>query len=316
MLLKELKLLSSNETSFFILPSENYHYVLENLKVYQDTNYDDYKIKKIISLENNAIGIILENYETTNTIDLVKNDNDMIPVGRTKDLTGQKFGKLTVLYRVKSPKNNDKPYWKCLCDCGNTIIQRASTLKEGTGRKSCGCEKSLINKRFGKLLCLEELKEKHNNRYYYKYKCICDCGNITYVHRSHLIQHNTMSCGKCSNKMSRGEYLIQDILKNNNIIYEIEKTFQTCRFIDTNHLARFDFYVNNHYLIEMDGEQHYSAIDIFGGELKFKYVKEHDSYKNQWCKENNIPLIRIPYTKINTLCIEDLMLETTEFRVV
>jgi hypothetical protein len=33
-------------------------------------------------------------------------------------------------------------------------------------------------------------------------------------------------------------------------------------------------------------------------------------------KENNIPLIRIPYTKLSTLTIEDLMLETTQFRVV
>lgn len=37
---------------------------------------------------------------------------------------------------------------------------------------------------------------------------------------------------------------------------------------------------------------------------------------NNICKNNNIPLIRIPYTKLDTLCINDLLLETTEFRVV
>jgi len=35
--------------------------------------------------------------------------------------------------------------------------------------------------------------------------------------------------------------------------------------------------------------------------------------KNQWCKENNIPLIRIPYTHLQDLCLEDLQLETSQF---
>lgn len=43
--------------------------------------------------------------------------------------------------------------------------------------------------------------------------------------------------------------------------------------------------------------------------------KELDEYKNQWCKENNIPLIRIPYIHLNDLCIEDLLLETTNFLI-
>jgi len=37
--------------------------------------------------------------------------------------------------------------------------------------------------------------------------------------------------------------------------------------------------------------------------------------KNQWCKENNIPLIRIPYTHLKDLQIKDLMLETTKFLI-
>jgi len=35
--------------------------------------------------------------------------------------------------------------------------------------------------------------------------------------------------------------------------------------------------------------------------------------KNQWCKNNNIPLIRIPYTHLQNLCLEDLQLETSKF---
>jgi len=35
--------------------------------------------------------------------------------------------------------------------------------------------------------------------------------------------------------------------------------------------------------------------------------------KNTYCKEHNIPLIRIPYTHYNDLCIEDLLLETSNY---
>lgn len=44
-----------------------------------------------------------------------------------------------------------------------------------------------------------------------------------------------------------------------NIPFETEKTFKTCKFFDTNALARFDFYIDNKYLIEYDGETHDSG---------------------------------------------------------
>ena len=78
----------------------------------------------------------------------------------------------------------------------------------------------------------------------------------------------------------------------------------------------FASYCKDNYLIEYDGIQHFYASGTdWNTEEKFQKTKEHDIYKNKWCKEHNIPLIRIPYTKLNTLCIEDLLLETTQFRV-
>ena len=80
----------------------------------------------------------------------------------------------------------------------------------------------------------------------------------------------------------------------------------------------FDVYVikgnREQYLIEYDGRQHFEGWS--SSEENLKIQKERDNYKNQWCKENNIPLIRIPYTHLDNLCIEDLLLETTQFRVV
>lgn len=100
------------------------------------------------------------------------------------------------------------------------------------------------------------------------------------------------------------------------IIYEVQKTFETCKYKNSDGRPRFDFYVNNSYLIEYDGKQHFMPVNRFGGDEQFIIQQQRDEYKNQWRKDNNIPLIRIPYTKLDTLCIEDLMLETTQFRVV
>ena len=60
------------------------------------------------------------------------------------DLTGQKFGILTVIKRTSQPigvnrtENRPRSYWYCECDCGGSKIVRTSSLKNGC-TKSCGC---------------------------------------------------------------------------------------------------------------------------------------------------------------------------------
>ena len=73
-----------------------------------------------------------------------------------------------------------------------------------------------------------------------------------------------------------------------------------------------------YYIIEFDGEQHFEPerfnnISIEQAKENFIKVQAHNKYKNQWCKNNNIPLIRIPYTHLNKICLEDLLLETSQF---
>lgn len=57
--------------------------------------------------------------------------------GRIKDLTGERYGKLIVLRRVENTSDG-KAKWMCKCDCGNTKIARAASLRSGDTR-SCGC---------------------------------------------------------------------------------------------------------------------------------------------------------------------------------
>ena len=59
-----------------------------------------------------------------------------------KDLTGQKFGRLTVIKFYEKRKRNTgssyKYYWLCRCQCGNKIIVDVDNLKNNS-TKSCGC---------------------------------------------------------------------------------------------------------------------------------------------------------------------------------
>lgn len=57
-------------------------------------------------------------------------------MGKFKDISGQKFGKLTALRRLRNTKG--KTYWLCVCDCGNFKEVRYDMLQNGHTR-SCNC---------------------------------------------------------------------------------------------------------------------------------------------------------------------------------
>lgn len=243
---------------------------------------------------------------------------DEILLGKAENLAGQKFGRLTALYRTFD--QNDKTMWMCLCECGNKVKVAKDALKAGE-TKSCGCYRKEVaakknfvdksNQKFGHLTVLCDSGQRTPAKKIL-WKCQCDCGNIINVTTGDLTTGHIQSCGCVK---SRGQKIIIQLFLNNNIPFKTEKCFDTCRFKDTNKLARFDFYIpNRNYLIEYDGEQHYVGWHNDEDDL-FKNIT-HDEYKNQWCKENNIPLIRIPYWHLDKLTIEDLLLETTTFRVV
>lgn len=56
---------------------------------------------------------------------------------RVSDITGRRYGKLTVIRRAENTKNN-KTQWLCKCDCGNEKVVARSSLTSGKTR-SCGC---------------------------------------------------------------------------------------------------------------------------------------------------------------------------------
>lgn len=106
-------------------------------------------------------------------------------MGKFIDLTNKRFGQLVVIeYYGKST-------WLCKCDCGNTKVVAAYSLKSGA-TKSCGHNttafKDLTGQKFGELIVTKYL----GNSYW---ECLCSCGKITKVHRSNLRSGNIKSCG-------------------------------------------------------------------------------------------------------------------------
>ena len=117
------------------------------------------------------------------------------------------------------------------------------------------------------------------------------CGKHTFlVSLSGYCNVKITQCRSCSSKESVGEKVVAEYLEEHNIDFVREKKFPDCK--DKRELP-FDFFVPKYNLIiEFDGQHHY--YDVFGEE-HFKRTQYHDEIKNQYCKDNNIHLLRIPY---------------------
>lgn len=236
------------------------------------------------------------------------------------DITGNYYGDLEVLEldKEKTLNNNninDHVYWKCKCHiCGNIKSILSSSLKNGQV-KACGCtttpkdtgkklRKDMTGQTFGYLYFIEpdeeETLRRKGGHLYWKCKCL-NCGKEVSVNGYEARAGHTISCGcSCS---SRGEILIRNFLDNNNYQYKEQYSFSD--LYGNNKPLKFDFAIFNNEkiftLIEFQGEQHYVAKDFFGGEERLKQQQEYDQKKRDYCKNNNIKLLEIPYTEIENI---------------
>ena len=121
-----------------------------------------------------------------------------------KDLTGQRFGRLTVLQKTDERISN-RVVWLCRCDCGKTVKVTSSHLLRGQ-TTSCGCSRKGVNlidlsgKRFGRLTVLYPTDKRSGNSVIWH--CRCDCGNdadVSSVNR----KGQTTSCGCFSAEVHR-----------------------------------------------------------------------------------------------------------------
>ena len=156
---------------------------------------------------------------------------------------------------------------------------------------------------------INKANDIHNKKYNYslvdyktnKTKVIIICpihGEFKQTPHNHL--HGT-GCPKCNS--SKGEIKIEKFLIKNNINYITQKTFNDC--IGKKRKLPFDFYLpEKNLIIEFDGKQHYKQVNFFGcsdkdAKKSYLNLKETDKIKNEYCKKNNIKLIRISFKEKN-----------------
>lgn len=237
-------------------------------------------------------------------------------MSRLIDLTGQQFGYLTVIKRVENIGKQVR--WLCRCKCGKEKIVYGTNLRRGL-TTSCGCYRKeklaqdklqdLTGQKFGRLTVVGLHHYDPELRHYY-WECECECGGRAIVYSGHLKSGHTQSCGCIS---SKGEEKIATVLATNNIPFAKQYTFEDCRGVN-NGLLRFDFAIFDadglSHLIEYDGWQHKNKTDSkWDRDNRFEERQEHDKIKTEYCKKNNIPLIRISSMQYPTLSIKDLLLK-------
>lgn len=234
---------------------------------------------------------------------------------KSLDLTNKVFGELTVIKKSDTKKSN-RLTWVCKCSCGKETIVITNHLTSGHTR-SCGCLQKqacgkmnpaidITGERFGKLIALEKVQSKNNQTFW---KCKCDCGNICEVRTNSLKTGHTTSCGCIS---SKGEEKIATWLKEHNIVFERQKTFATCRDKKTNYLLKFDFFIDNKFLLEYDGITHFQPTGGWNDEFAVQNIQEKDKTKNEWAKQNNIPLYRLTHNDIyNNEKLNEILLKIT-----
>lgn len=153
-------------------------------------------------------------------------------MGNFIDITGNRYGKLTVV--SLHSKVNGKARWNCKCDCGRLTVVVGANLKNGH-TKSCGCEthkpavnrENLIGKQFGRLTVIGEGKGRYTSGGAYKctWLCKCECGKEIEVDAQHLKTGHTTSCGckTTDNKGSQFEDLTGQRFGRLTVLYFIDQ---------------------------------------------------------------------------------------------
>ena len=232
-----------------------------------------------------------------------------------KNRSGETFNGIHILYPVERSNDGHIKYLM-KCHCGKYFITTAKNIVNGN-TKSCGCRKiksvidrnhskteSLIGQTIGYLKILEFSHYENDTQGARNaiYKCLCThCGTICYRAGYKINSKINTSCG-CIN--SYKELEISQLLKDNQIEYQQQCTFDDLVSPISNYKLRFDFAIfKNHQLqcvIEYQGKQHYEKDNPW-------YTQEgqlRDDAKRKYCISHNIPLIELNKDSNIPLCIK------------
>ena len=226
-------------------------------------------------------------------------------VSKSRDTHGDKYDYVEDTF-VKCTKNT-----KIICPIHGEFWQLPTIHIHGAGCPQCAVDLNANKRRSNTEEFVEKARKIHGDIYDYsqtqyfnwKTKVEIGCpihGKFLQSPNSHLRGEGCPAC-----KATLGEKFVAQTLKELNIPFSREKN----KKIGETYL-RFDFYLENDLgFIEYDGIQHFQPIDWFGGQKALDELRERDIRKIKYCRENNIPLLKIKYDQINDIptIVEDFI---------
>ena len=206
---------------------------------------------------------------------------------------------------------NNQSYIRYVCPQHGEQTIRINNLINGRRCPLCSIEKKsktyrlsdeCVNNNIEKCGGVWINKGEYKNRYEKNLLIRCPiCGEPFYTSYVLFTQHGGQVCDNCKSDSSLGEQKIENFLRKSNISFKKEYWFKDCR--DVNPLP-FDFYLDDYNMvIEFDGRQHFGETNYFT--YTYEQTKMHDNIKNDYCNNNNIKMVRIPYWKINK--VDDIL---------
>jgi hypothetical protein len=226
-------------------------------------------------------------------------------VGEEYSVVGEYINTITSIYMLHNT-------------CANKYFVTPANFIRGTRCPKCHGGVVISHEEF-----LNIIYELVSEEYVVKSKYINSQTKIKLIHNIckmewEVVPNNFINSGSrcpfCSRtRKSKGSMKVRKFLIDINAIHKEEYRLSKCR--DKNALP-FDFAVFNNYmdvvlLIEYDGEQHFEPARYSDDKkvmlAKLKKTQEHDQIKTDYCLNNNIPLVRIPYWDFDN--IESILID-------
>lgn len=200
-------------------------------------------------------------------------------------------------YRIIGEYKNSHAYIEIYHEkCDKIWTTTRSRILKGHKCGNCCISKKLSNEDF-----LNKLKDIHGDTYIPLEEYVNSETQIKFIHKKcgkefkrtpySLFKNNHEWCPYC--KQSQGCTDIENWLIFNNIKFIKEYKFSECKHIRP---LPFDFYLPDFNIcIEFDGEQHIKNNNFFGKRSNLEITQKRDKIKDDFCFNEGIVLIRIPY---------------------
>lgn len=230
----------------------------------------------------------------------------MITIGKFIDLTGQNFGKLTVIEPAAQRDSIGSVRWLCRCSCGSETVVSAYNLKSGNTR-SCGCLKKerirvdLTGQIFGKLTVIAPTDQRGSTGGV-KWLCKCSCGNEVIVKASNLRNGTTKSCGCLRKERAIEMNKKYNVFEKKGDVCVGYTTSGTTFLIDAEDLDKVSKYCwcenDQGYIRSNIGDRTYVLLHRFVLNINDKRIIDH---KNRNKKDNRKTNLRIANKQQNAI---------------